>query len=118
MAENTYLEAKTEPPSPRRRERAREEGRVAFSRELNSGIILFAGVAGLSWLAGSLGSNLLKQTRIDLALLPFTNLSTSDLQVICAGKFGQAVSIAGGWIGLIFIIALVANYAQAGWNLN
>ena len=43
----------------RRRERALEDGQFAFSAELNTGIILFAGVAGLVWLAQSLGSGLL-----------------------------------------------------------
>ena len=58
MAEELDLHAKTEPPSPRRRERAREEGQFALSPELNSGVVLFAGVAGLLWLGQMLGAGL------------------------------------------------------------
>lgn len=51
MAEESDLE-KTEPASPRRLEKAREEGQVARSRELNTFLLLLAGVAVL-WLTGS-----------------------------------------------------------------
>lgn len=52
MAEDSDLE-KTEAASPRRLEKAREEGQVARSRELNTFMLLAAGVAVL-WLSGSL----------------------------------------------------------------
>ena len=51
MAEDSDLE-KTEPASPRRLEKAREEGQVVRSRELNTFLLLAAGVAGL-WLGGA-----------------------------------------------------------------
>ena len=51
MAEESDLE-KTEPASPRRLEKAREEGQVARSRALNTFLLLLAGVAVL-WLTGS-----------------------------------------------------------------
>lgn len=51
MAEESDLE-KTEPASPRRLEKAREEGQVARSRELNTFLLLLAGVATL-WLTGA-----------------------------------------------------------------
>lgn len=50
MAEESDLE-KTEPASPRRLEKAREEGQVARSRELNTFALLACGVAVL-WLGG------------------------------------------------------------------
>lgn len=51
MAEESDLE-KTEEASPRRLEKAREEGQVARSRELNTFFLLLAGVSVL-WLTGS-----------------------------------------------------------------
>src|SRR5690606_19820957 len=50
MAEESDLE-KTEPASPRRLEKAREEGQVVRSRELNTFLLLATGVAVL-WFAG------------------------------------------------------------------
>ncbi|HEY9460534.1 MAG TPA: EscU/YscU/HrcU family type III secretion system export apparatus switch protein, partial [Paralcaligenes sp.] len=46
MAEESDLE-KTEAATPQRLEKAREEGQVARSRELNTFLLLAAGVGGL-----------------------------------------------------------------------
>jgi flagellar biosynthesis protein FlhB len=50
LAEESDLE-KTEDPSPRRLEQAREEGLVPQSRELSTFVVMAAGLAGL-WLMG------------------------------------------------------------------
>ncbi|MCE7058426.1 EscU/YscU/HrcU family type III secretion system export apparatus switch protein, partial [Algoriphagus sp. AGSA1] len=51
MAEESDLE-KTEAATPRRLEKAREEGQVARSRELNTLMLLAGGVAAL-WFLGA-----------------------------------------------------------------
>lgn len=51
MAEDSDLE-KTEPASPRRVEKAREDGQIARSRELNTFVLLAVGIAVL-WLGGA-----------------------------------------------------------------
>ena len=56
MAENDSDLEKTEEPSQRRLEKAREEGQVARSRELSTFAMLLAGGAGL-WMMGSTFSN-------------------------------------------------------------
>lgn len=50
MADESDLE-KTEAASPRRLEKAREEGQIARSRELGTFMMLAAGVAAI-WLGG------------------------------------------------------------------
>ena len=45
--EKPDFQSKTEPPSPRRREQAQEDGQFAHSPDLTSGFVLFLGVAGL-----------------------------------------------------------------------
>ncbi|KXS39168.1 MAG: flagellar biosynthetic protein FlhB [Halomonadaceae bacterium T82-2] len=57
MAEDSSDEDKTEDPTPRRLEKAREEGQIARSRELTTFLMLLAGVIGL-W---SLGTQLYDQ---------------------------------------------------------
>ncbi|RFC34377.1 MAG: flagellar biosynthetic protein FlhB [Candidatus Nitrotoga sp. MKT] len=67
MAEDSDLE-KTEQPSQRRLDQAREEGQAARSRELSTFSVLFAGGAGL-WLMGSaLSTQLIKLLRDGLTL--------------------------------------------------
>ncbi|AEV60778.1 flagellar biosynthesis protein FlhB [Pseudomonas ogarae] len=57
MAE-TSREDKTEAATPRRIEKAREQGQVARSREMNTFIMLLAGIGGLWVMGGKLYDNL------------------------------------------------------------
>ena len=90
MADDIDRQSKTEPPSPRRREQAAEEGQFAHSSELNSGIVLFAGACGLLWLAQTLGGGhfnnagtLIKSdtgtTKVSV-FITFINTGTIDVQ--------------------------------------
>ena len=60
MAEEDSDLEKTEQPSPRRLEQAREDGQVARSRELSTFAVLMAGGAGLYAMGPSLTGSLLK----------------------------------------------------------
>ena len=67
MADGSDLE-KTEQPSQQRRDKAREEGQVARSRELTTFVLLLAGGAGL-WLMGTvITQKLMKVLRDGLTL--------------------------------------------------
>ena len=59
MAEEDTGQEKTEEATPRRLERAREEGQVARSRELSTAAILLAGSVALLVFGNALGSGLL-----------------------------------------------------------
>ena len=67
MAEDSDLE-RTEEPSQRRLEQAREEGQVARSRELSTFAVLLAGGAGLWMMGGALSAQLTKLMRDGLTL--------------------------------------------------
>lgn len=67
MAEDSDLE-KTEQPSQRRLDQAREEGQVARSRELSTFAVLMAGGAGLWLMGSSLSQQLIKLIREGLTL--------------------------------------------------
>jgi flagellar biosynthetic protein FlhB len=67
MAEDSDLE-RTEQPSQRRMDQAREEGQVARSRELSTFAVLMAGGAGLWLMGSSLSGQLLQLLREGLTL--------------------------------------------------
>jgi flagellar biosynthetic protein FlhB len=59
MAEDSGQE-KTEDPTPRRQEQAKEKGQVARSRELNTMLVLFSAVMAASILGSSIGHGLME----------------------------------------------------------
>src|SRR4051812_4579927 len=118
MDDEPNQDSKTEPPSPRKREQAAEQGQFAHSPDLVSGLVLFVGVAGLLYLAHTLGSGLLTQTRQDLRRLPWSSLTIEDVQHLFTAKAIHALSIAGLLIGLLFAATLTVNVAQIGFHFN
>jgi flagellar biosynthetic protein FlhB len=118
MAEDFDFQSRTEPPSPRRRERAHEEGRFAVSAELSTGLVLFVGVGALYLLARLLGGGLLAQTRFDLLNLTYTDLTTGAVQRLFVAKFWQALCIAGLVLGLLFLTTIAAGVGQVGFQMN
>src|SRR5947207_2653358 len=118
MADDIDFQSRTEPPSPRRRERAEEEGQFALSPELTTGVVLFAGALGLLLLTRTLGGGLLAQTRADLALLPFSDLTPGEVQRLFITKCCQALAIAGALLGLLFLATLAVAVAQVGFHVN
>ncbi|MEZ5065297.1 MAG: flagellar biosynthesis protein FlhB [bacterium] len=116
MAESTGQE-RTESATPRRRQKAREEGNVARSMEVNSVIVLVAGLAGLAALGprmtehtGALTTDLFRALAqpLDegLAVTLAHRVATTFAWVIC--PFAGVVALAG----------LGANLAQTGIVLS
>ena len=72
MSENSSQE-KTEQPTEKRLKKAKEDGQVARSKELNTAILLMVSIAGLLWFANlfySLFVNLMNSTMVlDLSLI-------------------------------------------------
>ena len=117
MAEESDLE-KTEPASPRRLEKAREEGDVARSRELVTFALLAACVAGLWFSAGSLQERLaavLRQAlRIDRAAA-FDPTRMTDQALAAATGVLPALAPA---LGLTLLAALAAPMLLGGWMVS
>jgi flagellar biosynthetic protein FlhB len=117
MSEESDLE-KTEPASPRRLEKAREEGQVVRSRELGTFVMLMTGVFGLWLLGGTLGRKLDAVMQTSLAFEPATAFDTNRM----LSQFGIAI-----WDALLAFLplllmfgvaALVAPLALGGWMFS
>jgi len=106
MAEDSDLE-KTEQPSARRLEQAREEGQVPQSRELSTFLVLIAGVSGLwlmgGWISGRLLGLLRKGFHIERAVVFDTRLMLEN--------FGDLFTDALLTMLPLFAILLVAAVA-------
>ena len=117
MAEESDLE-RTEAPSQRRLEQAREEGQVPRSREVNTFALL--GAAGLGLWIGAEGmrSAFSGLMRSSLAL-PRAAIEepVAMLERLYAIAIDAAIAVAP-ILALLFVIALVAPMAISGWLVS
>ena len=115
MAEEETGQERTEQATPRRLERAREEGQVPRSRELNTAAILLAGSAGLLAFGGLLSARMLDIARHAFQLQR-TDIFDADFM---ARSLADAASWALGSVAPVFVLlvvaALAAPAALGGW---
>ncbi len=111
-------QSKTEAPSPRRREEARQQGRVARSPELSGGLLLLAGVLAL-WLGSrTFGGTLLDGLRLDLGEIQKTSFGLDDAQGFFASLLSRGLGLLGSFLGMIFVVSLAAGLMQVGFNVS
>lgn len=109
---------KTEDPTPRRREEAREKGQIAYSTDLTGSVVLLAGVVGLIVLGPRVGGGMLDLFRTDLSILypgDLTAVSTRDLfwRLLVRG-----IEFLGGFLLLLVICGILVNILQVGFHLS
>lgn len=114
MAEESDLE-KTEPASPRRLEKAREEGNVARSRELVTFVLLATAVAGLWAMAGPLGSHFRASLGHGLRFERAAAFDTSFMLTQAGLLAMQALVAMAPLMGMLVLAALVAPLMLGGW---
>jgi flagellar biosynthetic protein FlhB len=115
MAEDRDFE-RTEPASPRRRERARAEGHVARSAELAT-FALFAVAAAAFWLFGAWLHEAL--ARLLARTLARAGEPAALAAAPLAARFGEAALDAllafAPWLALVFAAAAAAPLLLGGW---
>jgi len=113
MAEESDLE-KTEAATPRRLEKAREEGQVARSRELNTFLLLACGVSML-WLMGEhLFRSFRGVLRAGLWFDPQVARDTSVMTVSAAQSAFQALTSLLPVFAALVIVAILSSVALGG----
>lgn len=104
MADDSFQE-KTEPASPRKRAEARKQGNVARSMELNSALVLLAGMVALRIFGGDIMETLKFVIR-----WVFTNLSVIDLTVDNFPDYAlSGLALMGIMLSPVVFIILVAG---------
>lgn len=117
MAEESDLE-KTEAPTPRRLEKAREEGQVARSRELTTFLILAVGVSTL-WLAGGFMFRALNDImRNSLWFDPRIGRESEVMVASAAQAAIEAVTSLAPLFAALVITAILGSGALGGFILS
>jgi len=114
MSEESELE-KTEPPSARRLEKAREEGQVARSRELSTFALLLAGVGGLLATAGSTADHLMRSIHSAMQFDRASAFDTSHMLMRSGQIWYEAISALLPVFVLLMVAACVAPMLLGGW---
>jgi flagellar biosynthetic protein FlhB len=115
MAEEDTGQERTEQATPRRLERAREEGQVPRSRELNTAAILLTGSASLLMFGQWLSTRMLAIARSSFQLRREEILDTGFMAIHLAGAAQQAVGLVAPIFLLLALAALLAPSALGGW---
>lgn len=116
--ESSSDEEKTEEPTPRRLEKAREEGQVARSRELSTFMMLIAGVAGL-WSMGTLlydqlGLMMEQAFLFDRGIAFDSARMLANLWLLGSNTLVAMVPL----FVLLTVVALVAPALLGGWLIS
>ncbi len=117
MAEENF-QSRTEAPSPRRREKARQQGQVAVSADLNAGVLLLAGSLGLMLLGGGLASLLLSGLRLDLLHAGVTELGPERAQSLMLAQMRRGAEILAVVVGLLFAVGAAVGVLQVGFHVS
>lgn len=114
MAEESDLE-KTEPASPRRLEKAREEGQIARSRELGTFVMLVTGLVCL-WASGELmASHLGSALRNGLQFERASAFDASHMMAQAGSTIVHALQALAPLLAAMMVAALVAPVLLGGW---
>jgi flagellar biosynthesis protein FlhB len=118
MAENDNEQERTERPTARRLEKAREEGHVPRSTELSAAAVLLVAAGSLHFLGGSIGASLLEIMRSALSVSPAEAVDPGLALPAASSELLRALLVCAPVLGLTLIAALVAPLALGGWNVS
>lgn len=118
MADDSSDQEKTEAATPRRLEKAREEGQVPRSRELATFMLLLGGVGGL-WALGTVLAGQLGQVMEQSFLFERRQALETSVMVTHAANLGERTLYSLlPLFALLALLALASPMLLGGWSLS
>ncbi len=109
---------KTEEPTPRRIEKAREEGQVPRSKELNTAAVLIMGTGGLLMFGAQLGTAIKNIMHSSFSLPREAIYDTHQMGLYLANGALEAAKAMAPFMILLFIASVAGSIALGGWLLS
>lgn len=109
---------RTEKATPKRRQKAREEGQVAKSKDLTSAVTLFAGVLFLNAMMGMVFVNLKDMLKTSLTFQQGFNVNQENIIPLLTEYFLKNLKFAGPFLLITAIIGSVISFIQVGAFFN
>lgn len=117
MAEDSDLD-KTEAATPRRLQKAREEGQIVRSRELSTFTLLAAGFYGTWAMSGQIGVRLQDMMRASLMFNHESTFDTSHMLIGAGAAAREGLYVLLPILAMLGGAALFAPLALGGWQLS
>jgi flagellar biosynthetic protein FlhB len=115
MAEE-FDDSKTEAPTLRRREEARQQGQVAVSSELMSGALLLTGVVVLWMMGPRMVGGLLNAVQQSLLLIQYTDMGPERVREVMGALLGRAGQLLSYLLGALVVLAFGVGVLQVGFH--
>lgn len=109
---------RTESATSKRRQEAREQGRVARSQEVNSALLLLSGTLVFYLLSGPLLSDLVGLMRLHLGQGLGGELTPTRVHRMILTTSLQTAMMLVPFMGALVLVAFAANVAQVGFMMN
>ena len=118
MAEENKDQERTEEPTPKKREKSREEGQVAKSRELASVAVLGVSLIYFYFASSVLITRIMDMMKSHFARAGSTTLTIDSIQALAIDMILQTVAILAPFLILLIIASLAANLLQVGFMFS
>ncbi len=113
MAEQN--EEKTQEPTQHRRQQAREQGQVAQSRDLDSAVILLAGLVALLWLGGPVVDFFGGYTQRQLGSVRWLSVDSGTMVAEWQATWWEVGRAVLPVLLLLLVVGIAIKLAQVGW---
>jgi len=113
--ENELGQEKTEKATPRRREKAREKGSVARSKEVNSAVVLFFGLCVLALYGPYLIKQLIEAITYIFLHFPEIEITETNFHSFAIQQILFMFKLLLPIFFVLLVIGVVTNVAQFGW---
>ncbi|MFH1081230.1 MAG: flagellar biosynthesis protein FlhB [Pseudomonadota bacterium] len=118
MAEENKDQERTEEATPKKREKAREEGRVAKSRELASVAVLGASLLYFYFGASGLITRITDMMKAHFIRAGSMTLTIDSIQPFAVDMVFQTFVILAPFLVMIIVASLAANLLQVGFTFS
>ncbi|MFT5084006.1 MAG: flagellar biosynthetic protein FlhB [Lentisphaeria bacterium] len=118
MADEDSSQEKTEEPTPKRLEKAKEEGQIPRSKELVTTVVLLAGTFGLLMFGGKISRDMLKIMEYNFSLDRQSIFDPNVMFYHLGHSFYDALVSLLPLFALIVFAAIVGPLALGGWLFN
>jgi len=118
MAENDNSQEKTEEPTPRRLEKAKEDGQVPRSKELSTSLVLIVGALGLWWSGGLFYSTAQNVFTYNFTLDRSDLFDTHKMAIHLAAAAKEAILSVSPLLILLAVVAILGPLALGGWMFS